>query len=514
MKRGSITLQLSLMLGLSMTLVLYSIQSVRIADGRVLMASALEQGLYSLFAGYDRDLYEEYGLLFLDGGYGEKDLQLGKLCETVTDAAEYIVDPGKGNGRQDQKGLSGIRLSGGEVTGYLLATDNAGAAFQNQVCRFMEEQIGTEGIRMLAARLSDEFGISGEQEKYLKGTDMEEAVQEYESQKEAAAAGENQRESAGAESTRLSGYAGLRTGSPVKTEKVSETAEKIPEVPEDFQNPIDTVQGMWEMGILSLAIPDPSGLSGYTLGEEQLVSGRIRQRGMGMVQTEAAGTFDRLLMLEFLAESFPCYTTQSQETGMKYQVEYAIAGKSSDRENLKTVLERLQLIREASNFLYLMNSPVRSAEADQLALLISTALLMPQAQPLVSLVLKLCWAYGESILDLRVLLDGGKIPLVKSDDSWQLSLSGLGNMLTGSRKGKSCENGMDYTWYLRLLLFAESQETLTGAAMDLTEYHIRFPCGRSDFRLDSCIYAAEICLTGETDLKKLQITRSYGYDMK
>ena len=59
MKRGSITLQLSLVLGLSLSLVLYSIRSVRIADGRVLISSALEQGLYSLFAGYDRDLFEE-----------------------------------------------------------------------------------------------------------------------------------------------------------------------------------------------------------------------------------------------------------------------------------------------------------------------------------------------------------------------------------------------------------------------------------------------------------------------
>ena len=92
MKRGSITLQLSLVLGLSLSLVLYSIRSVRIADGRVLMSSALEQGLYSLFAGYDRDLFEEYGLLFLDGGYGGKDLQPGRICREVTEAAEYIID--------------------------------------------------------------------------------------------------------------------------------------------------------------------------------------------------------------------------------------------------------------------------------------------------------------------------------------------------------------------------------------------------------------------------------------
>lgn len=69
-----------------------------------------------------------------------------------------------------------------------------------------------------------------------------------------------------------------------------------------------------------------------------------------MLPRDEDGTFDRLLMLEFLAETFPCYTSQSQEEGLKYQVEYAIGRKNSDRENLKTVLDRLMMIRELPIF--------------------------------------------------------------------------------------------------------------------------------------------------------------------
>ena len=54
-----------------------------------------------------------------------------------------------------------------------------------------------------------------------------------------------------------------------------------------------------------------------------------------------------------------------------------------------------------------------------------SVLLVPEMKDLVSLALKLCWAYGESIMDLRALLQGGKIPLVKDRDSWQLSLGSL-----------------------------------------------------------------------------------------
>ena len=145
MKRGSITLQLCLVLGIILSLVLYSIRSVRIAEGRVLISSAAEQGLYSLFAQYDRDLWEDYGLLFLDGGYSGRDLQLGALCREVEEAAGYIVDPGKDSILAAGKGLSGLELTGCEPTGYLLATDNGGAAFQRQVGRVMKDTLGGPG---------------------------------------------------------------------------------------------------------------------------------------------------------------------------------------------------------------------------------------------------------------------------------------------------------------------------------------------------------------------------------
>lgn len=39
-----------------------------------------------------------------------------------------------------------------------------------------------------------------------------------------------------------------------------------------------------------------------------------------------------------------------------YQCEYVLAGKNEDRENLKSVLERLLLLRFGMNFTYLLSS--------------------------------------------------------------------------------------------------------------------------------------------------------------
>ena len=37
------------------------------------------------------------------------------------------------------------------------------------------------------------------------------------------------------------------------------------------------------------------------------------------------------------------------------------------------------------------------------------------------------WAYGESLLDVRILLAGGKVPAVKTKESFQLTLKTWGN---------------------------------------------------------------------------------------
>lgn len=58
-------------------------------------------------------------------------------------------------------------------------------------------------------------------------------------------------------------------------------------------------------------------------------------------------------------------------------------------------------------------------------------------------------AYGESLLDVRILLSGGKIPLLKDAASWKLSfetLGSLGNLLERV-DGSEAEEGLSYTDY-------------------------------------------------------------------
>ncbi len=534
MRRGSITLYLCLVLSILLSLIFAGLMSARLAAGRVVLASGLEQGLYSLFAGYDRELFDSYGLLFLDGGFGNEDLQLGQLLQEVEEAAEYVICPGEGPFRQPD--LLGMALENGELTGYTLATDNGGAAFRRQVCEVIRAELGAAGVEALAEMLKERLGIVQEQEKQTAEIDEEGVQREYEALlQEANGQRAEQKTEEQAKAERMTEPSGGRD-MPEKTvrllqyrikERAHPSEEKVlpdteqsteggqpAEAPENFENPIEVISNIRKMGILSLALPNAAQLSGFSADKQEMPSGRELQQGMGVLAAEEPGTIDKILLQEYLIKFFPCYTSESQGEGLRYQVEYAIGKKQDDIENLKSVLNRLLAVREASNMIYLMTSPARSAEADEMALLISSVLLMPQAAPLVSLLLKLCWSFGESILDLRELLKGGKVPLLKDDSSWKLSLNALSGLMEAESAGDESSGGLDYQWYLRILLLMESQESVTSALMDLTEYNMRIQNGRKTFRLDSCVETAEVSLTAGIQNHSFSIVRSYGYDME
>ena len=63
------------------------------------------------------------------------------------------------------------------------------------------------------------------------------------------------------------------------------------------------------------------------------------------------------------------------------------------------------------------------------------------------------WAYGESILEVKCLLNGGKIAFEKTALNWKLSLTNLCSMEQAA-KGNVTEDaqGMTYEEYLFMLL--------------------------------------------------------------
>ena len=357
---GSITAYLCLVLILMLSLISGTIASVRNAHARVMTACAMEQGLYSLFAGYDRTLLGQYELFFYNGGDKSGVWKPETMSRKVAETAGEVLSP-----TASGMGILSGSLSGGQVTevylgGYRLATDEEGSAFSRQICEAMKASLGTYGIQQLSQKLRGEQETVKRQEDGQSGYEEEEVLKQYE---------ESKQPEEGTEKTEGEGESG--NGTP------SEPDQKQP-VPEDFVNPIEVIQKVMKMGILGLVLPEGQALSQGETDVSFLASKRELQSGFGMAECGKELSFvDKMISSEYILWKFPCYTSKEKKEGLQCQVEYVLCGKNSDQDNLAGTVNRLLALREAANLVYLAKDAQKQGEMEAMAGVIAASFGVP-----------------------------------------------------------------------------------------------------------------------------------------
>ena len=171
------------------------------------------------------------------------------------------------------------------------------------------------------------------------------------------------------------------------------------------------------------------------------------------------------------------------------ELEYLIAGENSDYKNLETIAEQLCMIRMIPNAAYAFSDESMKKEALAAAVLILTPLGVPELAEPASYVLLGCWAYGESLLDVRRLLQGESVPLFKDETSWRLSLNGLSELADTDCKedGTTGEQGLSYENYLAVLLLMQADpDTKYYRMLDIMQLNIQET--EPDFQIRHCIY--------------------------
>jgi hypothetical protein len=101
------------------------------------------------------------------------------------------------------------------------------------------------------------------------------------------------------------------------------------------------------------------------------------------------------------------------------------------------------------------------------------------------------WAYMEGIQDVRALLAGDKIALVKSREQWTLDTEHLADSFRSGSKAKNCSNGLAYGDYIKLLLRAVQQKQLAYRMMDVMEQNLRRVPLYQNCRMDSMVCSLE-----------------------
>ncbi|MGF7011856.1 hypothetical protein M2145_001696 [Lachnospiraceae bacterium PF1-21] len=249
-------------------------------------------------------------------------------------------------------------------------------------------------------------------------------------------------------------------------------------------NPLAKLLELQGQSLLKLVLPKDKSLSEKNLeNSETLPSERTLMTGN--MATDNAGGMERLAFAEYLLDHFHSFTSTESLRALAYEQEYLLGGKSSDQDNLEAVIGSLLGIRFGLNYLYIQTDGEKKAEASVLATTLATAVQLPMLAEALTQGILLAWSYGEGIMDVRTLLAGNKVSLLKTKDTWQLQLMSLFTLGTeeDTFAGADNEKGLSYQDYLRLLLTLRKPEVLALRALDLIERNLALN-GKSFVKVD------------------------------
>lgn len=427
--KASVTVFLSMMMVLLMGLVMCLVEVTKVHNMKAYRRVWSEGAIESVFAEYHMELREHYGLFGLDASYRRGDFSQNNVLERFS----FYGGPG------DESTIEGLQL----------LTDNQGMAFLDQVIFYMMDTTGLSYFQDMLDLATQWETIN--MDEGSKGGDS------------------------------LADLGSLK-------DVVADN--------EEVDNPLGELLDLDFDGILKLVVEDKEALSDGSVDPTILCSHRQLEVGYGASTSLNSGAVSSKLMMTEYAMCVLDNASTHQGTAMEgtsnedtlaYQLEYLIGGKYSDRDNLKAVVHKLLLLRTPVNYAYLQGDNVKKLEINVLATSIAVATAKVGMESIIAESLLWAWSYAESIADVKSLLSGHSLSLIKSEDQWQLELSNLLTLGNSNLPTKDLDGAMDYKDYLRILLYLESIDTLTKRTMDMVELDIRSMDGMEQFHLDYCI---------------------------
>lgn len=457
-----LTVYLTLTLTILLSLCLALIEGVR--QNAIFMEAecVTDIGLNSIFAEYHRELLAQYNLFAIDSSYGSL---LPETNTTVRHMAEYME---KNFSTEDifldwlfYRDFLGMQLGDIDVTKVSFMTDDKGAVFRRRAAEAVWDDMNLDLFQEL--------------QEWMQ-------VVESESLTERDIAAEKHRLD-----KKLSDYDG-------EERQISETEWITVEV----KNPTASLEKKRKEGILKWAVDNPSELSNKSLSLDQLILtrmavGKVNQGNWSIENNDAMEQLlERFLFQEYLLRYMGYYGAESEEDALSYQIEYLVVGGENDLENLKSVANTIFAIREVANTAYIFSDSDKCLTAEALASVLAYAMTIPEATSVLKMILLFGWAFAESVYDMQCLMAGGKVPLMKNQDTWHYDLEKA--LKLGGVEGSAQEKGLAYADYLRILMMLQNEDVLTARAMNMVEADIRQTPGNEYFRLDGCLDALEVCV--------------------
>lgn len=426
--KAQITVLMSLMMLLLLSFAAALLESASIQTAKNIRRADVERAVESVFAEYQKELLEEYDVFGLDGTY-----------ETGNYSEERVLE---------RMCVFGAVEGEGKIDAVRFLSDGDGEEFARQVSRYMENRFGIDIIK----------DLTGEEERAVEQEREAEECQYKEEELEK------------------------------KMDEILKSQGSVSEG-EKEENPLGFFQNLRKKVLTEIALPGDHLVSRKSVEGMEGISVREKREGKGEVPSEEKNISEKFYLIAYISEHFGSYVQDWEDRPLVYEQEYLIGGKNDDMDNLCIVLDKIRRLRMAPNYLYLQTDETKKAEAKVLAGVLSVLAGNPELTEIITQGILMAWAYGESVMDIRTLTSGGKVPTVKTKETWKLSLSGLLKLGTEEDSGgnENGGNGFGYEEYLKILFLLESQETLQMRMLDLIEWNMKVRLECPFFQADACI---------------------------
>ena len=459
--RGYISVFLALILSILLGLVVAIYTAVDLSCARGRSATAMRSAMSGVRAEYDRYLFEQYHVLFLNQN----------MDGEGTGGLEERVQERLGDNLGDSYEVDDVYLDG--VTGVM---DNNCNAFRSQVKDASIYLAADKGVDILKSKVNGNDRPVTEEE--MNSLDMSRDEKPKKRKKE----------------TDPRNY----------TKAVNRVGVAYWILPED------TVFSTTEVDATKLPSRGKSGKKELAVDAKFNSISRLKseatQTGGWLKSAEEEGAG-----LIYAANCFNCLTDQVQEdTVLNLEIEYLIAGKSTDTDNYKSVVNQIMAIRTACNFAYILTDRSKMSRLSALAWAITW--FFPPLQPVVKYLLAGAWSYIEAVADAYRLVRGKKVPYLKRKDNWLTDLDSLSRLDELPEGDEDDENGLDYEDYL-LILLAPRMNTAYYRMLDIMQLNANQNVGSDAGYFDLQDAVTELEMTAEITYEGhlLRVKEQIGY---
>lgn len=508
-ERGQITVFLSLLFLVLMMSSLFIVEGVISYSASSLGEDAVKGAGESIMANYDRELFKNYHLFFLDPR--QKDY-------IVTDGKEFINQYFSGNSFFD------IYCDSLEVTGEKTAVDEDGLYLKHEIREWMKYREEKEIAKVLEDIIRNTKKNDGERKECQEEVDSAETDVKKEQDeevnqetKEEANKKDTESDLKGDVDKNTDNVENMKSDEKAASEEIEPVSEETLKERSNWKEIKETLQLLMRTGILFYAAEHLENLSRQSIPGTNLPSKRVKSSSFDNEQRlldkmdelsfsslkgiksllsvdismDGRGTLwtkDRYI-ISYIEDCFSFYgSSDKKDNALLYEVEYLISGKNSDIDNLKRVANYILLLRFINNYIFTGKDTQMKMQINTMASAITGVMGMPQTMKAVQVLIRMAISYGESLLELHTLFSGGEVPLIKDKTTWNLTLKTMGEQLRNKQIVKKGKKNISYKDYLKLFLLTKgNSRTVCYRMMDIMQENIASK--EPGFLMENCLFS-------------------------